>query len=70
MKARKITKRKTSDDSQATDDTDPSFEKIKTGKATWMDVLPFFNSFPYFIAFYFCWYFMNHNVLPVLFLIY
>lgn len=68
MKVRKVT-RKQSDDSQDTDTTDTKSNGY-SDEPTWWDVIPYFNFLPYFILFYYSFYYMDHNVLPVLALIY
>ena len=70
MKTQKIFNKKISEERQESDDVDLSSKESNSGIPTWLDILPFFNFAPYFILFYYCWYFMNHNVMILLMFIY
>jgi len=65
----KVTNGNSHNDSQDTDSTEKTSEKV-TDEPVWSDILPFFNFVPYFVLYYVCWYYFKHNIIPLIFLIY
>lgn len=51
-------------DTEATENTQSEY------KAKWTDVIGFFNYLPFLALFFFSWYYLNHNVIVVLWVLY